>query len=198
MKRASFLPAILAGCLLATSGLAETGLPAKKQTLNGLYMTAAEAADMLQDDNVLFVDVRSRPELAFTGVAERVDVHIPLMVMPEKAVYSPQKGGYRMRFNPDFVLAFETYLMENGYDETVPIVLICRSGARSAKAANILREMGYANVWSVTDGFEGDKAKDGPGKGQRVLNGWKNAGLAWSYAIRSDQAYPMDLGASGS
>lgn len=192
MKRASFVTAVLAGCFLSSTVLADAGLPAKKQTLNGLYLTSVQAAEMLQGSDAVFIDVRSRPELNFTGVAERVDVHIPLMVLPEKAVFNAKKGGYRMKFNPDFVLAFETYLMENGYDETTPVVLICRSGARSAKAANILREMGYANVWSVTDGFEGDKAKAGAQKGQRVVNGWKNAGLAWSYSIRPDQVYPMD------
>ncbi|MDQ2089940.1 rhodanese-like domain-containing protein [Marimonas arenosa] len=192
MTRSNFVAAILAGCFLTSAALADAGLPSKKQTLNGLYLTAAEAAQMLSDNNAVFIDVRSRSELTFTGVAERVDVHIPLMVMPDQAVFDAKKGGYRMRFNPDFVMAFETWLMENGYDETTPIVLICRSGARSAKAANILREMGYGYVWSVTDGFEGDKAKDGPGRGQRVVNGWKNAGLAWSYAIRPDQVYPLD------
>ena len=192
MTRSCLVAAALAGCLLTSAAIADQDVPSKKQTLNGLYLSAAEAARMLSESDAIFVDVRSRPELAFTGVAERVDVHIPLMVLPEKAVFDPKKGAYRMRFNPDFVMAFESWLMDHDYDEATPIVLICRSGSRSAKAANILREMGYGNVWSVIDGFEGDKAKDGPNKGQRVINGWKNSGLEWSYNIRPDQAYPMD------
>ena len=76
--------------------------------------------------------------------------------------------------------------------EETPIVIMCRSGSRSAKAANILYDLGYTNVYSVVDGFEGDKAADGPEKGHRTVNGWKNAGLAWTYAISAEQAYPLD------
>jgi hypothetical protein len=41
----------------------------------------------------------------------------------------------------------------------------------------------------VVDGFEGDMAKDGPKAGQRVLNGWKNAGLPWSYQLDKSKMY---------
>jgi rhodanese-related sulfurtransferase len=42
---------------------------------------------------------------------------------------------------------------------------------------------GFKNVYSVVDGFEGDKAKDGPQKGERVVNGWKNKGQPWGYKL---------------
>ena len=45
----------------------------------------------------------------------------------------------------------------------------------------------------MSDGFEGDKAKEGDMAGQRVVNGWRNAGLGWSYKISSAQAYDDDL-----
>lgn len=60
---------------------------------------------------------------------------------------------------------------------------MCRSGSRSAKAANLLDQMGYKNVYTILDGFEGDKAKSGPNKGHRVVNGWKNSPLPWSYKL---------------
>jgi hypothetical protein len=37
-------------------------------------------------------------------------------------------------------------------------------------------------LYSVVDGFEGDKSK----AGLRVVNGWKNAGGAWTYKPRQD------------
>ena len=40
-----------------------------------------------------------------------------------------------------------------------------------------------------TDGFEGDKAKSGPQKGQRVVNGWKNSNLSWSYKLKPSKLY---------
>lgn len=186
------LSAALAASLLASAAFGATDVPPGKQTGNGLYLTATEAAEMLVRKDVVFIDVRSRPELYLVGLPKRVDVNIPLMVVPEAHRFEPGKGRYRMRMNPDFVYVFETYMMEQGHDENTQVVLICRSGGRSAKAANILREMGYANVWTVIDGFEGDKAKAGPQKGARVVNGWRNAGLDWSYAIRAGQVYPPD------
>jgi hypothetical protein len=56
-------------------------------------------------------------------------------------------------------------------------------------AANLLNLAGYSNVFTVTDGFEGDKAKQGPRKGERVVNGWKNANLPWSYKLDKKVMY---------
>ena len=66
---------------------------------------------------------------------------------------------------------------------------MCRSGSRSAKAANLLYQAGYKNVYSVIEGFEGDKSKIAETKGQRVVNGWKNAGLPWTYKHEEDKMF---------
>lgn len=51
-----------------------------------------------------------------------------------------------------------------GYDETVPelvnsrdqeIIVICRSGNRSALAADTMQQMGYSNVYSLKTGVRG-------------------------------------------
>ncbi|WP_295888318.1 hypothetical protein [uncultured Thiohalocapsa sp.] len=34
-----------------------------------------------------------------------------------------------------------------------------------------------------------DKAKAGPRKGERVVNGWKNAGLPWTYKLDKAAMY---------
>ena len=182
---------LAAAAIIATSATA-TDLPEAKRTKAGLYVTAAEAGDMLNDPSVVFIDVRSRAEVSFLGLPSRVNVHIPYMVMPMVAMYDSDAKGYGLELNPDFPMDFKSYAASRGLSEDTKIILICRSGSRSARAADLLNEMGYKNVYSIVDGFEGDKAKDGPGKGQRVLNGWKNAGLAWSYAITPEQAYPGD------
>lgn len=57
------------------------------------------------------------------------------------------------------------------------------------RAANLLSQLGYLNVYSVVDGFEGDVAATGPKQGQRVVNGWKNADLPWSYKLDKDRMY---------
>ena len=69
---------------------------------------------------------------------------------------------------------------------------IARSGDRSAAAANLLAQAGFKSVYSVVDGYEGDLAKDGPKAGQRVVNGWKNAGLPWTYKLDKAKMYKME------
>jgi len=169
-----------------------SSIPEKKQTKAGLYLTSAEAAGLLEDRNVLLLDVRSRPEVTFVGMPVRVDVHIPLMEMSKQARYDPEKQSYPLELNAAFEFDFLDYAEATELNEDAPIVLICRSGSRSAKAANILYDLGYENVYSVIDGFEGDKAKIGPERGHRTVNGWKNAGLEWGYSISLDQVYPGD------
>ena len=71
-----------------------------------------------------------------------------------------------------------------------PIILMCRSGGtRGAPSAQQLWGKGYTNVYVVTDGFEGDKIKDGEQKSWRVVNGWKNSGLPWSYKLNKEKMY---------
>ncbi len=55
------------------------------------------------------------------------------------------------------------------------ILLLGRSGQRSAIAADALAAAGLARVYTIVDGFEGDI---GPG-GRRDVNGWKNIGAPW-------------------
>ncbi|SNS89066.1 rhodanese-like domain-containing protein [Tropicimonas sediminicola] len=180
--------------LLPGAAIAEDArnVPAKKQTKAGLYLTAVEAAEMLKDESVVLLDVRSRSELTFVGVPTRVNVHIPLMVMPEHASYNPDKQSYALESNAAFEFDFLDYAEAIELEDERPIILICRSGSRSAKAADMIYDLGFSNVYTVIDGFEGDKASDGPERGHRVLNGWKNAGLGWGYEITPEQAYPGD------
>ena len=54
--------------------------------------------------------------------------------------------------------------------------------ARSAAAIAKLLEAGVkVDLYNVVDGFEGDKGESGA----RDVNGWRNAGLPWTYKIRA-------------
>lgn len=191
VSKTRFASSVLFALTLAVPVLAQD-LPAAKQTQAGLYLAASDAGAFLENKEAVFIDVRTRSEVAFLGLPERVDLHIPYMVMPMMPEYDAERKGYALEINPDFPLVFGAYASERGMTTDTPIVLICRSGSRSARAADLLNSLGYTQVYSVIDGYEGDKAKEGPRKGQRALNGWKNAGLPWSYSIRPDQAYPED------
>jgi rhodanese-related sulfurtransferase len=69
------------------------------------------------------------------------------------------------------------------------LMVMCRSGGRSAMAVNLLAKAGFTHVYNITDGMEGDAVKD-PNSvfvGQRLVNGWKNSGLPWTYKLTPDR-----------
>ena len=166
-------------------------LPKKKVTTQGLYLTSKEAYELLQKeaDKTLFVDVRTRAEVSFLGMPTLVDANIPYMKLSEWYAWDEKKNNFIMELNDQFLPKIKERLAAKGLTENDRIIFICRSGSRSAAASNLLAKAGYKNVYSVVDGYEGDKAKEGTQKGQRVVNGWKNNGLPWSYHLLASKMY---------
>jgi rhodanese-related sulfurtransferase len=165
-------------------------LSEKKQTPQALYVNAVQAHQMkLQDpDNVFLVDVRTQGEIEFLGMADIADVNIPYM-FNDLSEWDTKKYRYLKQPNSNFSVTLHEKLEEAGLDKNNTILLMCRSGTRSSKAANLLHQLGYTKAYTVVDGFEGDKVKAGPHKGQRLVNGWKNANLPWSYKPTEQKVY---------
>lgn len=191
------MPATACLCLFLAAGHGAThasdgsALPAAKQTRTGLYLNAREAYEFVKGagGSAYFVDVRTRAEVSFLGMPALADANIPYVELAEDASWDDKNGRFKLETNSDFGTELARRLAMKGLTKSDPIVLICRSGDRSARAANLLQELGYQKVYSVVDGFEGDPAKDGPRAGQRVVNGWKNDGLPWSYALDKSKMY---------
>lgn len=157
----------------------------------GLYIEAKDIPAFLEKhgkNKVLFLDLRTPEELLFVGVPDGIDGSVPFGIMYYDK-WDEKKSTYVRNPNPDFLSQFELRAMDKGSEKSSPILLICRSGDRSALGADFLARHGYTNVWSVVDGFEGDYAKDGPNKGKRTVNGWKNNGLPWSYKLDKDKVH---------
>ena len=175
---------------LMASAIEADKVPENKRTALGLYLTAREAAELkaAQGPAVLFVDVRSKAEATFLGMARDVDALIPYQDFSgETAPWDAKAGSYALEANLDFLPMLEKALKARQLGKDSPIVLMCRSGARSATAVTLLARYGFSKVYSVVDGYEGDVARDGPRAGQRVLNGWRNGGLPWSYKLSADK-----------
>jgi hypothetical protein len=47
-------------------------------------------------------------------------------------------------------------------------------------------------VYPVIDGFEGDPEAEGPMKGQRRVDGWRNAGLPWTTKLDRAKMYGLN------
>jgi len=190
------LAACLALLMISTSAHAfdPAAVPTQKRTKLGQYLSAQEAAQFVDQkaSKILFLDVRTTAEATFVGMPTKVDASIPYMKEPAFPVWDAQKATFKLEPNPDFLNEVRRKLGAKGLGPNDAVVLICRSGDRSAAAANLLAEAGFKNVYSVVDGFEGDLATDGPKAGQRAVNGWKNAGLPWSYRLDRTKMYRME------
>ena len=164
------------------TSIQEADIKPYKRTDASLYLTPSEAYALKKDHpkDVLFVDVRTHAEVAYVGSPTVMDVNIPLYeIKPDS--WNAKYREYDMQRNADFEAQLKQAMDERGLNPDSPIIFMCRSGARSAGAADIAAKLGFTRAYSLVEGFEGDSAKDGPQKGQRVVNGWKNAGLPWQY-----------------
>lgn len=194
--RRLLLIALFAALSLPTAArAAEAPSDPKKQTPWGLYLNAQEAYDLKTEkgDEVLFVDVREPVEIMFTGFTDIVDVNVPyLLVNPAK--WNPSKPVLAMEPNPDFAVDVKAAMDARGMDKSTPVIVMCRSGgSRGAPSAKALEGFGLEQVYVVVDGFEGSSAKD-PDAPWRNVNGWKNAGLPWSYKLNPEKVYLRDGG----
>jgi rhodanese-related sulfurtransferase len=171
-----------------------SSVPSAKRTKLNQYLTSQEAAEFVAKNasKTLFLDVRTSSELAFVGMPTLADANVPYMIQPAFPVWDSNRANFKLEANPDFLPEVRRRLSAKGLTPDDTIVLICRSGDRSAAASNLLAEAGFKNVYSVVDGFEGDVATEGPKTGQRVVNGWKNAGAPWTYKLDQAKMYKLD------
>ncbi len=159
-------------------------LSPKKTTELGLYLTAKEAYRFKkQNPKVLFLDVRTRAEVNFLGMPDVADANIP--VKPFTTILAKDGQRYQRVDNPDFVDAVADMIARKGLPRDPVLFIMCRNGKGSAIATNKLANAGYTKVYSIIDGYEGDFDKHG----KHTVNGWRNAGLPWSYGIGRERAY---------
>ena len=155
---------------------AESPLPPQKQTVLGLYVTAKEAYQMWLADKtkIKILDVRTPEEYIFVGHAPMAH-NIPFQLINYQMAVRNQ--GPLMQANPNFISE-----VSQKFKTSDTIVVICRSGNRSAAAVNARASAGFKTAYSVIDGFEGDRVKDpsSSNNGLRLKNGWKNSDLPWT------------------
>ena len=177
------LPAISHAVEIKTT-IQRTQLVEKKQSESNKYLTAQQTYEIVtaQPQDVLFIDVRTPSEIEFVGWTPLVDAVIPYMTN-DFDEWDEKSQRYMKVINGDFPIVFEETVAEKGFNKDTPIIFMCRSGTRSARAASLATKLGYTQAYTVVDGFEGDIAGEGPNKGHRVVNGWKNSQLPWSYEV---------------
>jgi rhodanese-related sulfurtransferase len=158
-------------------------IPKEKQTVPGLYVTAKQAYEkwMAEPNKVMILDVRTPEEFLFVG---HPTMAWKIPVAAQVYEWDAAKGQFPMKPFPDFVSRVSEVVKP---DDT--IMVMCRSGGRSAIAVNMLAKAGFNHVYNIIDGMEGDAVTD-PGSvfaGQRLKNGWKNSGCPWTYKLTPDR-----------
>jgi rhodanese-related sulfurtransferase len=117
------------------------------------------AWQLFSSGEALLVDVRSGEERKFVG-------HVP------DSLHVAWATGTALTRNPRFVRELEAKV---GGKESV-VLLLCRSGKRSALAAEAAAKAGFTQVYNVLEGFEGEiDAQQHRG----VVDGWRFRGLPW-------------------
>ena len=125
-----------------------------------------EAAALLADGYV-YVDVRSEPEFEAGHVPGALNV--PLL----------HQGAAGMTPNPEFLS-----VMQQAFGAGEKIIVGCKAGGRSKKAADQLAQAGFSELTDMSAGWDG--ARDAFG---RLVPGWSKAGLPVEAGKPAGQAY---------
>jgi rhodanese-related sulfurtransferase len=128
-----------------------------------------DEAHSLLDEGWNYLDVRSVPE--FEQAHPSGAWNIPLLH------FEPGKG---MSPNPDFLQDVKA-----AFPTDAPLVVGCKAGGRSAKAAAALEAAGYTRIVDMAGGFMGEPA---PGGGI-ACEGWQPRGLPTSTTAEPGRSY---------
>lgn len=128
-------------------------------------VTPQEAWRLLQaNPKARLVDVRTMAEWRYVGLPD-------LTALGQVPVLAEWQGSDGVP-NP----AFADQVEAAGVEPDAPVLLLCRSGARSRSAAIALTQRGYGEAYNISNGFEGPPDAEGH-RGQ--VDGWKATGLPW-------------------
>jgi rhodanese-related sulfurtransferase len=118
----------------------------------------ADAWKLIQAGRAVLVDVRSGEERKFVG-------YVP------GSLHVAWATGTSLTRNPRFLRELEAKV-----EKDTVVLLLCRSGKRSALAAEAATRIGFTSAFNVTEGFEGELDEQHRRGG---LGGWRVRGLQW-------------------
>jgi rhodanese-related sulfurtransferase len=125
----------------------------------GGEVAPVDAWELHSTGQATLIDVRTVEERSYVG-------RIP------GAAHVAWATGTAMSRNPHFVRQVQALIP----DRFANLLLVCRSGKRSAAAAEALTKAGYSRAFSVSEGFEGELDAEGH---RGKADGWRFRGLPW-------------------
>lgn len=121
-------------------------------------LAPAEAWTVFSRGDAVLVDVRTAEELKFVG-------HVP------DSRHVAWQTGTALIKNPRFLRELEQHA-----PKSANVLLLCRSGKRSAAAAEAAAKAGFLSVFNIREGFEGEKDEN---QRRGEAGGWRLQGLPW-------------------
>lgn len=131
-------------------------------------VSPTEAKSLMDEQGYVMIDVRSVPE--FEAGHPEGAYNVPLN----------HAGPTGMVPNPDFLA-----IVEASFPKDQKLVVACKAGGRSMKAATLLEQAGYADLVDQRAGWSG--AADPFGKGMEP--GWSAAGLPTALVAAPGRSY---------
>jgi rhodanese-related sulfurtransferase len=123
-------------------------------------VTPPEAWALFSAGAAVLVDVRTPEELKFVG-------QVP------GSLNVPWATGTSLTRNPRFVRELEAKVP----DKSQRLLLLCRSGKRSALALDAAAKAGFKRASNISEGFEGELNAD---RQRGHADGWRFHGLPWA------------------
>jgi rhodanese-related sulfurtransferase len=113
-------------------------VPEPKRSKLALYLEAKDVPALIDAQGgpakVLFLDIRTRAEAMFVGMPSTVDALVPYVELQEiMSDWDVQRSAYRLDPVQDFVPEVLRRLAAKQPGKADTVVLICRSGDRSAR-----------------------------------------------------------------
>jgi rhodanese-related sulfurtransferase len=135
--------------------------------LSEIVIISPEDAQALIAEGYLYIDVRSEPE--YEAGHPPGAFNVPLQ----------HKGDRGLVPNPDFLS-----VMVAAFEKEARLIIGCRSGGRSQKAAELLLQTGYTNVRDMRAGWDAHRDAFG-----RSLPGWIRKDLPVETGVPEGQRY---------
>lgn len=155
-------PSSLAGCDLSE---AKDGVSHRAEMT--IKAVTPEQTQELMQAGAVYIDVRS--ELEFEQGHPPGAFNVPIAHL----------GPEGMTPNPEFLS-----VMTATFAKDEKLVVGCKAGGRSRRAAEVLEQAGYADLWDMAGGWDGSRDAFG-----RPLPGWSKRGLPVESGFPEGQRY---------
>lgn len=129
-------------------------------------ITTDEAEELIEE-GVPFIDVRTEEEFQDGHVPGAINIPISVSV------------ATGMQPNPEFLA-----VVSANFEKTEKLIVACKAGGRSARAAAELAGAGFTDILDMTAGFDGSKDAFGA-----AIPGWQAEGREVELTAGEEQTY---------